>query len=210
MKIIIEDYLHKIDTALKNKPKKDVQLTYVMVAAVIFAFAYLLFWDSSENDFLDQNTQISAIQSKINIDRAYLAANPPIKLATLEGQIKEAQSKMLDYKDKNDYIKSKISEISSLIYDERTWGIYINSISLDAQKYNIKISEFTNAYSQNNGSFGHILDLSIEFSGSYKNTLRFINALEKNDLVVDIHTLSIKAQGKLITKLKISVWGITY
>ena len=48
------------------------------------------------------------------------------------------------------------------------------------------------------------------FSGNYVNTLKFINALEQNDLVVDIHFLSIKAQDKINTELKISVWGITY
>ncbi len=210
MKISIEDYLHKIDLSLKNKAKKDVQLTYVMVASIIFAFSYYFFWDASENDFLDQNNQIANIQAKLNVDKAYLAANPPIKIATLQNQIKQAQAQMIDYKDKNDYIKNKIGAISSLIYDERTWGTYINSISLDAQRYHIRITEFTNEFSANKGSFGHILDLSIKLSGSYKNTLKFINALEQNDLVVDIHDLSIKAQNKLDTELKISVWGITY
>lgn len=210
MKISIEDYLHKIDSSFKYKSQKDIQLTYIMVACVIFALSYFLFWDSSENNFLEQNRKINSIQTKLNVDKAYLAANPPAKIINLENQITKSQIEMLDYKDKNNYIKSKIEEISSLIYDERTWGVYINSISLDAQKYNIKITEFNNTYSKNDGSFGHILDLSIKLSGSFTNTLKFINALEKNDLVVDIHSLSIKAQDKLNTDLKISVWGITY
>ena len=210
MKMNIEDYLHKIDLSLKYKSKKDIQLTYVMLASVIFAFSYFFFWDASENDFLEQNIQISSVQTKLNIDKAYLSANPPIKLITLEQEIQKTQKQMLIYKDKNDYIKNKIEDISSLIYDERTWGIYLNSISQDAQKYNIRISEFTNEFSKNDGSFGHILDLSVKLSGNFTNTLKFINALEQNDLVVDIHKLSIKAQDKLNTELKISVWGITY
>lgn len=210
MKINIEDYLHKIDLLLKNKQKKDIQMMYVMIVSVIFAFSYYFFWDSSENTFLEQNKQIQSIESKINIDKVYLSVNPPIKIALLKQEIQKAEVKMIDYKDKNDYIKNKIGDISSLIYDERTWGIYINSISLDAQRFNIKISEFTNQFSKNDGSFGHILDLNIKLSGSFKNTLKFINALEQNDLVVDIHDLNIKAQGKLNTELKISVWGITY
>lgn len=210
MKTTIEDYLHKIDSSLKYKTKKDIQLTYIMVAGVIFSLSYFLFWDSSENNFLEQNRQISVIETKLNVDKAYLAANPQAKITDLENKITKAQIEMLDYKDKNNYIKSKIAEISSLIYDERTWGAYINSISLDAQKYNIKISEFTNTYSKSDGSFGHILDLNIKLSGGFADTLKFINALEKNDLVVDIHNLSIKAEDKLNTNLKISVWGITY
>ena len=210
MKITIEDYLHKIDSSFKNKNKKDIQLTYIMLIGVIFAFSYYFFWDSSENNFIDQNTQINNLKTKLNADKAYLNANPQIKITTLASQINTTQTKMLDFKDKNDYIKTKIAKISSLIYDERSWGTYINSISLNAKKYHIKITEFTNEYSKNNGSFGHILDLSVKFSGNFKNTLKFINALEQNDLVVDIHSLSIKAQDTLNTDLKISVWGITY
>lgn len=210
MKLNIEDYLHKLDLTMKNKSKKDVQLTYIMLISIIFAFSYYFFWDSSENVFIEQNKQISEMQTKINIDRAYIAANPPIKLATLQQQIKDTEAKMLDYKDKNNYIKTKIGDISSLVYDERTWGVYINSISLNAQRYNIKISEFTNEFSKSDGSFGHILDLNIKLSGKYKNTIKFINALEQNDLVVDIHGLNIKAIDKINTELKISVWGITY
>ncbi len=210
MKITLEDYLHKIDTSFKYKSKKDIQLTYIMIVSVIFALSYFLFWDSSENDFLDQNSQISKINSKLIIDKAYLAANPPLKITMLDNEIKSSQTKMIDYKTKNDYIKNKIEEISALIYDERTWGEYINSIAQNAKKYHINISEFKNTLNSNNGSFGHILDIDLHISGGYANTLKFINSLEQSDLVVDIHELNIKAQDKLNTELKISVWGITY
>lgn len=206
----IEDYLHKIDLSLKNKSDKDIKLTYVMIASMIFALSYYFLWDSSENNFLSQNRQINSIKTKLNIDKNYLAANPSVIITSLDNQIKKTKNKMLDFKDKNDYIKSKIGDISSLIYDEQTWGEYINSISFDAQKYDVSISEFNNEFSKNDGSFGHILDLSIKLSASYTNTLMFINALEQNDLVVDIHSLNIKAQDELNTELKISVWGITY
>ncbi len=117
---------------------------------------------------------------------------------------------MLGHKDNNTYIKSKIETISSLIYDERSWGEYLHSISKNAQKYNVKIVNLTNRYSDNNNSFGHILDISVKSSSSYKNALRFINSLEQSDLVVDLHHLDIKAQNKLNSELEISVWGITY
>ncbi len=210
MKITIENYLHKIDNSFKYKSKKDIQLTYIMLVSIIFAFSYFLFWDSSENNFLEKNSQISDIKTKLIVDKAYLGANPPVKITMLDNEIKSSQAKMIEYKTKNDYIKNKIEEISALIYDERTWGEYINSIALNAKKFHINISEFQNTLNSNNGSFGHILDLSLKLSGNYKNTLRFINALEQSDLVVDIHYLTIKAEDKLNTELKISVWGITY
>lgn len=205
----IEDYLHRIDSSLKDKSEKDKRLTYAMVAFVILAFAYL-FYDSSANDFAQVQKQIKSIQKKINIDKKYLAANPQATIVQLENQIRKTQAEMLDYKDKNEYIKHKIETISSLIYDERTWGNYINSIAYNAKKFNIRILEFNNEYVNSNESFGHMLNLDISLSGNFKNTLKFINSLEKSELVVDIHKLDIKAQNELNTNLKLSVWGITY
>lgn len=209
LKINIEDFLHKIDSLLQNKSQKDLKLTYMMVAGLIFSFAYL-FWDSSENTFIDTKNKISALQSKINVNKVYLQATPETIISNLDNTIKKIQIELIDLKDKNNYIKSKIETISSLIYDERRWGKYINTISNDARRHNIKILEFKNKYATSSESFGHMLDLEINLTGGFKNTLMFINALEKSDLVVDIHDLDIKAQNRLITNLKISVWGITY
>ena len=209
MSAFIEDYLHKIDVSFKKKSKKDISLTYIMIISAIFSFAYM-FWDKSETDNKTIQNRIEKIRTSIKVDKAYLSAFPQAVVDKLDREIKNTQIQLIDYKDKNNYIKNKIEAIASLIYDERTWGEYLNSISLNAKKYNIKISEFTNTKADNKQAFGHILDLNIKFSATYKNTLKFINALEKSELVVDIHGLDIEAKDKLETELKISVWGITY
>lgn len=181
-----------------------------MIFAAIFAFSYLLFWDSSEKSFNDMKNNITTIQNKINSDTRYLKYNPKSKIVKLDTEIKNAESEMLVFKDNNEYIKHKIESISSLIYDEQTWGEYLYSVSTNAQKNKIKIIDFTNKYALNKKSFGHILDISIKATGNYKNTLNFINSLEQSELVVDIHTLRIKAEETLNTDLNLSVWGITY
>jgi len=210
MKINIEDYLHKIDSAFKEKSQKDTYMTYGVIVAVIFAFSYLLFWDSSFEEFESTRAKVIAVEKNINDDKAYLKANPESKITNLEKGIVLLNKEMLGHKDNNAYIKSKIETIASLIYDERAWGEYLHSISKNAQKYNVKIINLTNRYSDNNNSFGHILDISVKSTSSYKNTLKFINSLEQSELVVDLHHLDINASNKLSTDLNISVWGITY
>ncbi len=210
MKINIEDYLHKIDLIFKNKSQKDTMLSYVMIIGVIFAFSYLLFWDSAENSFIEKKQQIAQVQTKLNADNAFLQANPEEKIYNLEADIEKAKKELLSLKDNNEYIKTKIEAISSLIYDERAWGEYLHSISSNARKYNVKIIDFTNEYATKHQSFGHVLDITLKTTGNYKNTLKFINSLEQSELVVDIHTLQIKAQDYLNSDLNISVWGITY
>lgn len=210
MSINIENYLHKIDSILKAKTQKDKYMIYIMIFGSIFAFSYLLFWDSSLNEFNQLNNKINSLNAKLNADKSYLLVNTELRVAKLDKDIKNAQEQLLNYKDNNEYIKNKIEAISSLIYDERTWGEYLHSISKNAKKYNVKMLYFSNKYALTNKAFGHILDINLKTTGNYKNTLNFINSLEQSELVVDIHDLNITATNKLNSDLNISVWGITY
>jgi len=210
LKINIEDYLYAIDTAFSGKTQKDIYLIYVMIFSGIFAFAYLFFWDSSVTEFEETRTNVVKLQNQIKTDNRFLQSNPESKIAQLDVEIKKINEQIIVNKDNNAYIKNKIETISSLIHDKRTWDKYLDSISENAQRYNVKIKSFTNKHISNDKHFGHVLDITISSSASYKNTLCFINSLEQSQLVVDIHKLSIKAEKKLNTDLNISVWGITY
>ena len=209
IKLVLEDYLHKVDDFFKEKSQKDTYYVYIMVVGVITAIAYP-FYDLSTEDFMKAKNKVSTVSSKITMHKAYLSANPEAKIIIIDNQIKKLESELLVNKENNEYIKSKIDTISALVYDERAWGEYIDSISANAKKYNIKVLNFTNEYAKNDESFGHILDISLKVKGSYTNTLRFINSLEQSELVVDIHDLNVKAENALNSDLNISVWGITY
>ncbi|PHS57029.1 MAG: hypothetical protein COB17_07370 [Sulfurimonas sp.] len=210
MQINIENYLQKIDLSLNSKTKKDVYMIYIMLFMGIFSFSYLVFWDTSLQNFNKMNKQISSIEAKLFTDNIYLKNNTEAKISILEKKIKKVQMDLAIIKDKNSYIKNKVETISSLLYNEKTWGSYINSISQNAKKYNIKILTFTNEIAISHKSFGHMLDINLNFTGNYINTLSFINSLEQSELVVDLHALNIQAQDKLNTDLNISVWGINY
>ena len=211
MKFNIEDYLHKIDQALKEKSKKDKQMIYVMVVVAIFAFSYLLFWDSSFDGFEKTRDDVQTLQTKINLDKQYLQRNPEAIIARINMEIKNLNNQIATLKQSNTYIKNKIETISSLIYDEQTWGEYLDSITTNAQRYGIKIDTFTNHYATDKKAFGHVLDIEVSAVGNYRNTLKFINSLEQSDLVVDLHDFNLEAQKRgLRSDLNISVWGITY
>jgi len=210
MKANIEDYLQKIDASFSDKSQKDIYMTYIMIFAAIFAFSYLLYWDTSEADFKAKRAQVVSMEAKIVNDNNYLRQNPPTKIIQIENKTQLLNTQMSTYKDNNQYIKKKIEEISSLIYDEQTWGEYLHSISINAKKNNMKILNFTNEYTKKTDSFGHILDINVKAFGNYTNTINFINSLEQSDLVVDIHSFDIEAKNNLESNLNISVWGITY
>jgi len=210
MKINIEDYLHIIDTYFKNKKKQEVYMTFIMVIGLIFSFSYTFFWDSSFSEFETTRKNVQSFASRIIRDKAFVSLNPETKITNITKEITTINEKIIEQKDNNAYIKSKIETISSLIYNEKSWGKYLKSISQNAKKHEVKIIKFTNKYANNNNSFGYILDINIQSVGTYKNTLKFINALEQSELVVDIHDLKIQVDKQLVCELKISVWGITY
>jgi len=210
MKINYEDYLHKIDLALKNKTQKELYMTYIMVVVGIFAFSYLLFWDSSFESFENTRKNVANLENKIAADKRFLQMNPASKITQLDTQIKRIKDEVAQIKDTNEYIKSKIETISSLIYDEKSWGEYLDSIATNAQKYHVQLLNLKNQYAKANSDFGHMLDIYVVSTGEFHNTLKFMNALEQSNLVVDIHDFKIDANDSLQSDLNISVWGITY
>lgn len=208
MKLQIEDYLYSLDQSLSQKSDRDKMMLYVMMFASLFAFSYLFFWESSEESFNISHEKAVKAENDLNFDKDYLAMNPPEKITQIEQQTVEIERQHGLYVQYNAYIKEQLEQISSLYYDEKVWGAYLDSISRYARNYNVKLSKFGNTLQTDNSSFGHVLDISISSEGPYKNTLKFINALEQSYLVVDLHDLNLSADEKLKGDLNISVWGI--
>lgn len=209
IKLMLEETLQNIDNFFKVKSKKDVYMVYIMIVAVISFIAYP-FYELSQTEFNAIKAKVDDVTAKINTDKAYLKANPEEKIAQLDLDIKKLEVELAENKKTNLYIKEKIMTISSLIYDEKLWGEYLDSISKNALKHNVKIINFVNKYVDNNESFGHVLDIKLDVTAKYADTINFVNSLEESELVVDMHTFDIKAKDTLDSKLNISVWGITY
>lgn len=208
MKLNIENFLYTLDQSLSQKSDRDKKMLYVMIFASLFAFSYLLFWESSEASFNVSHEKALKMENDLNLDKQYLAANPPEKITQIEQETVEIERQHELYIQYNAYIKEQLEQISSLYYDEKVWGAYLDSVSRFARAYNIKLNKFGNTLQTDNSSFGHVLDINISSEGPYKNTLKFVNALEQSFLVVDLHDFNLSAEEKLKGDLKISVWGI--
>jgi hypothetical protein len=204
----IENYLYKLDRTLSLKSEKDKMMLFVLIFATLFAFSYLFFWESSEAGFKKSHEKALAMESSLNNDKQYLTANPPEKITQIEMETQKIDQNRELYIGYNTYIKNQLEQISSLYYDEAVWGSYLNSVSKYARDNNIKLAKFGNNLADSNGSFGHVLDITISSEAPFKNTLKFINALEQSQLVVDLHNMNMNADNKLKSDLDISVWGI--
>ncbi|MGZ8548719.1 MAG: hypothetical protein ACXW33_08965 [Sulfuricurvum sp.] len=208
MKFNVENYLYALDQSLALKSDRDKNMLFVMIFAGLFAFSYLLFWDSSEADFKAAHEKALIMETDLNNDKHYLESNPPERITQIEEETKAIELEHQHFIEYNAYIKDQLEQVSSLYYDEKVWGGYLDSISKYARTYNVKLSQFGNTLTTDNSSFGHVLDITISAEAPYKNTLKFINALEQSYLVVDLHDINMTEDGKLHSDLNISVWGI--
>jgi hypothetical protein len=206
----IENYLYQLDNVFAEKDEKEILMIYAMIFGALFALSYLLFWDASEKDFKTAHAKVVQVQKNITTDKNYLNLNPESKIASIENQTENTKLQFAETQENNEYIKFSIEKISELYYDEQTWGAYIDSIAEDAKLEKIKLIELSNHLTEEKDAFGHVLDIHIRAQGKYKNILKFINKLEQNDLVVDLHDFTFIAEEELNIDLKISVWGITY
>ncbi len=208
MKFNIEDYLYALDHSLARKSERDKMMLFIMIFASLFAFSYLFLWESSEASFNVSHEKAVKVENDLNVDKQYLAANPPERIKQIEQETIEIERQHALYIQYNDYIKQQLEQISSLYYDEKVWGAYLDSVSRYARAYNVKLAKFGNTLQTDKSSFGHVLDINISSEGPYKNTLKFVNALEQSFLVVDLHEFNLSAEEKLKGNLNISVWGI--
>jgi Pilus assembly protein, PilO len=210
MSAMLEKYLYDIDQSFSQKSEKDVKMIYAMVFIVLVMFSYLVFWESSEKGYNDIKAASLKVQDKIAKDKQYLLMHPKSEIVRLDQQITDLNSKLVMLKGENTYIKAEIEKIPELFYDQETWGAFIDSIAENAKKNKVKLNFFANRLASDKTKFGHVLNLEIQAEAPYKNMVKFINAIEKSELVVDLHDLDLVATEKLNLDLNLSVWGITY
>jgi len=206
----LEDILENIDSSFKEKKQQEIYMTYGMIAAGIIFLSYYFLFDSAEQGYNRTVAEVKKVEKKLSDDEKYIKWNPVTKIAQIKNQTEQGKQKFVELKDKSEYIKYKIEQISSLYYDAQAWGSFIDSISENAKKYKVKLKYLSNSFSDEKGSFGHILDIEVKVDGEFHRTMKFINSLEQSFLVVDIHNAKLKASKEIETELKISVWGITY
>jgi hypothetical protein len=210
MTLNLEQYLYPIDQSFANKKQKEVIMIYGMIAVALIAFSYLLFWESAEQEYQQVKKERIAVEKKLRADEQYLTLHPESEIQRIDTEIKAIKAETLAVKEKNEYIDFKISQISELFYNEKAWGAYIDSISENAKKYHVKLALFTNKRSPEKAKFGHVLDINVFASGQYANMVKFIDAMEQSNLVIDLHGLDLRAKETLELDVNSSVWGITY
>ena len=213
---VLADELEKMDKYFSGKKESDKWLMIVGVAGIIafLAYSYLLPYaeklhKSSEarknrltKSIAAENTYLNSIT--VNGDRNYY-------IKKYDKDIQNKKKQIASLNEKIAYINSSLNKLSGMLFNERSWANFLNSITENATTHNISLNFIKNRYVDSKGNFGHILEIEVDGTGNFKDVVGFINELEQNTLVTDVYSSTLQGNDEGISAdINISVWGINH
>jgi len=215
MKAIV-NILNKLDDYFERKSDNEKWMMLGLIILVIGYASYSLLFPYAENEYKKEErkninlkkslkTHKEYLQSiTVSGDRDYYVKDRDIKIKNLEESIKTTN-------DNINFISMSLEELSPLLFNKESWSKFLNSITKQAKAQVVNINYIENNYVDNNGSFGHVLQIEVGCSGNYRNIVKFINQLEKSVLVTDAYGSHIyldKNDTTVSADINISVWGV--
>ncbi len=212
------DLLNSLDEFFEPKSDNEKWMTIGMIFVVIGYMSYSLFLPYAEDRYNASDREKKKLQKSIITHKEYLNSitingDREFYIKKYDRDIKVLKKKIVDANDDISFISSNLEELSDLMFNKENWSKFLNSVAQQAKKQSVNINYIENQYVDNNGSFGHVLQIAVGCDGSYKNITKFMNQLEKNVLVTDIygtHLYLDKNDTTIAADINISVWGINH
>ncbi len=214
----MNSFLESLDNAFKDKGENEKWMMIGMIVLVIGYLAYSLFLPYAEEEKNRSENSKKILQKSIakhkqyifsitvNGDRNFYVNKYSKDISNLEKNILQSNADI-------NFITSQLDELSPLLFNKKSWSKFLNSLTNQAKEQGVDIKYIENDYVDNDGSFGHILEIGIGCEGEYKNIVKFINKIEKNILVTDVYANSIYMDENLtktFSDINVSVWGINH
>ncbi|MEA2047813.1 MAG: hypothetical protein U9O64_05130 [Campylobacterota bacterium] len=215
---LLEDKLEELDVYFAPKKESEKWLLILGVAGIIGYLAYAYLLPYTEDLYKKSERSKKSIQKSIVDNNTYL--NSITVRGDREYYVKEYDKDII-IKNKNivnvtnniKFINSNLDKLSDMLFNQKSWSKFLNSITHKAQTHNVDLQYIVSDYVDQNGSFGHVLEIALGCRGEYKPIVKFMNEIEQNVLVTDIFktefTLDDNAT-KINADIHISVWGINH
>ena len=210
--------LNSLDEFFEPKSDNEKWMTLGMIFVVIGYMSYSFLLPYTEEKYNASDREQKRLQKSIITQKKYLSSitrngDKEFFIKKYEHEIKVLKKKKVVTNDEVSFISSSLEELSDLMFNKKNWSKFLNSIAQQAKKQSVDINYIENQYVDNNGSFGHVLQIAVGCNGAYKNIAKFMNQLEKNVLVTDIygtHLYLDKNDTTIGADINISVWGINH
>ena len=214
----IEDKLEQLDEYFAPKKESEKWLVILGVAGVIayLAFAYLLPYTKDmykKSDRTKKSLQKRIVDNNTYLNSITVAGDRNGKAKEYDNDILIKKKNVKETEDKIKFINNNLDKLSDMLFNQKSWSRFLNSLTDKAEMHNVDIQYISNNYVDNNGSFGHVLEITLGCKGKYKGIIKFMNELEQNTLVTDIYgselSLDINS-SEILADINISVWGINH
>ena len=215
MKAIV-NILNDLDEYFEVKSENEKWMMIGMLAVVIGYVSYTFFYPFAEEKYKIAQQTGKKFQKSIQTNKQYLqgiTVNGDIEfyVKKYSNDIKRLAKNIDNVNDEISFISINLEELSPLLFNKESWSKFLNSITKQAKKQEVNINYIENNYVDNDGSFGHVLQISVGCSGQYKQIVKFVNQLEKSVLVTDVygsHLYLDKNDTLVSADINISVWGV--
>ena len=217
MKALV-NFLNGLDTFFEHKSENEKWMMIGMITVIIGYLSYSFFYPFAEDKYKKEHNKNNSLKKSIASNKQYLQSiskngDKNYLVNKYENDIKTLDKKIVSANDEISFISVNLDDLSPLLFNKESWSKFLNSITKQAKKQSVSIDYIENEYVDNNGSFGHVLQIGVGCLGSYKNITKFINQLERSVLVTDIygtHLYLDRNNTIIAADINISVWGINH
>ena len=212
----LEDKLEELDAYFAPKKESEKWLIILGIAGFITYMAYDYLLPYTEQLHKKSEVKLRAVEKSIRDNTLYLNSitvngDRDYRVKQYTQDIKKKKNQIKRMNQKITFIDSNLNKLSDMLFNQKNWSIFLNSITDKAEVQNVDLKYISNKYVDNKGSFGHVLEVGVGCRGDYKNIVKFMNELEQNVLVTDIYGTSLVMDdnsSKVVADINISVWGI--
>ncbi len=215
---LLEDKLEALDEYFAPKKESEKWVIILGIAGIIGYLAYAFLLPYTEELYKASDRDKKRVQKQISQNKTYLKSitrngNREFLVKKYSTDIVKKKKKIVNLQDKTKFIDSNLEKLSDLLYNQKSWSKFLNSITQKAEIHNVDLAYITNKSTTSNGNFGHVLEIGLGTKGTYKNIVKFMNEVEQNVLVTDIYKTNFSLdQNSTAIKadIFISVWGINH
>ena len=214
----LENKLEALDTYFAPKKESEKWVVILGIAGVIAYLGYALLLPYTEDMYKTSERTKKSVQKSIADSNTYLRSitvggDRNYYVKKFDQDISRKKSNIVNLNNKIKFIDSNLAKLSDMLFNQKSWSKFLNSITTKAEVQNVDLQYITNKYVDNNGSFGHVLEIGVGCKGEYKSIVKFMNEIEQNILVTDIFKTDLSLDDNssdIVADIHISVWGINH
>ncbi|HEO97694.1 MAG TPA: hypothetical protein ENO02_00115 [Epsilonproteobacteria bacterium] len=214
----IEDKLEALDEYFAPKKESEKWMVILGVAGIIAYVAYAFLLPTTESMYKKSDATKKSIEKTLKDNNTYLDSitvngDREYYVKKYDNDIKEKNAEIVKLTSNIKFIDNSLNKLSDMLFNQRSWSRFLNSITDRAEVQNVEIEYITNKYTDSNGNFGYVLEIGVGCKGDYKSIVKFMNEIEQNVLVTDIYGSQFsldKNSSDIVADINISVWGINH